>query len=265
MELDKFDPTMAELSALVAKTSAITSADELVVVKQHRIELRNVRIRIENAGKAYREEAVKYQKAVIEKEKELKKVIEPEIERLEAIEEEAKRQHELAIRRELLPARHQRLVDNGLMDITDEDLLLHGDTEFTELVNSWIADKNERDRIAQEVATRKEREALEAERKSIADERARIEHEKELLDAIAHARIEERDRAERLAQQEILYIEAERVAQEKKSIADQEALEAKKKYQNFLTKYKYVDDGSFFIENDGKTVVLYKKLGTLKI
>ena len=93
-DLEKFDPTVAELTAMVAKTKKLKATDledkaQLAIVKENRIVLKKARVQIEKRGKELREDALKFQRAVIAKEKELIAIIEPEEDRLEAIEQEA--------------------------------------------------------------------------------------------------------------------------------------------------------------------------------
>ena len=101
-DIERFDPTKEVLQQLVLKTQSITATDlkdkaQLEVVKQNRIELKKARVQIEKTGKAMRDDANAYSKAVIAKEKELIGIISPEEDRLKAIESEAE---ELAIREE---------------------------------------------------------------------------------------------------------------------------------------------------------------------
>ena len=223
-----------------------------------------MRIKIEKTGKSYREDALAYQKKVIEKEKELIKLIQPEINRLELIEEEVKVIAELEIKKALLPIRVTECENHGFA-YTEGLLLEMGDIEFRAWINTQIEAKNERIRLEHEAKAEKEREEIEVERKALEDERNSIAHEKEKLELAERVRIEERERAERMAKEQEARVERDKVENERKTKEEQEALENKKRYQNFLTKHDYVDDGNFKIENDGKVVTIYKKLGSYKI
>lgn len=83
------------LAAESARITAITSPDGYKECHARRMVLKNARIDIQKAGKEARDDAVKYQKAIIGKEKELVDLIEPEEKRLQelqdAVDNEAKR------------------------------------------------------------------------------------------------------------------------------------------------------------------------------
>ena len=100
-------------------------------------------------------------------------------------------------------------------------------------------------------------------------EEAKAAIAKEQMEAYEQAQREavERERANKRAEQE----EREEIARREEEVRvmkekeQQAALEARRKYQNFLKNNDYIDDGSFKIENDGVTVTLYKKVATMKI
>ena len=76
MNIEKFDPTTSELNTLVEKSQLVTVTDindtkQMKVVTAARIELKNARVSITKKGKELRDEANKFAKAVIAKEKEL--------------------------------------------------------------------------------------------------------------------------------------------------------------------------------------------------
>jgi hypothetical protein len=278
---------------------------KMTIVKTSQLSLRDMRTTLQNIGKALRDPHTAFNSKVLEKERELIAIIEPEEKRLKAIRAKADELAEKEARKALLPARQAMLHDIGVVPNSDEWLLSFDGPAFQAEFNRLVAEKNERDRLALEEerkreeerlaleqrlrdeAIDKEREAMEAERRAIEIERERIQHEKDLLEAAETARKEEAERQERLrveeaerairlqkeederkervAKEEAERIERERLLAEAKVREEQEALEARKKYQNFLAKYEYVDDGSFKVENDGKTVTLYKVLGTMKI
>jgi len=93
--LVKFDQTIESLKEIVAITSEIKVDDlndptQIEIVSENRKKLRKVEIEIERQGKSMRDEANKYSKDVIAREKDLKAITSPEIERLENIEQQAK-------------------------------------------------------------------------------------------------------------------------------------------------------------------------------
>ncbi len=94
LSLEKFNPTVAELNALVAQTSTrlFDEKNSVDVDYAHnsRMSIRAARVKIEKFGKQLRENAITFQKAVIVKERELIAIIEPEESRLAVIEEAGK-------------------------------------------------------------------------------------------------------------------------------------------------------------------------------
>ncbi len=206
-DLEKFDPSVAELTKMVLATKGITATDlkdkaQLAIVRENRIALKNARVKITKIGKDLRDDANKFASAVIAKEKSLIAIIEPEEDRLEAIEEEAKALIIREERLEKLPARKERLtaIDNRTKWATDDELLEMDSTQFETFFNQCVAENNENLRVqALEEQAEKERIAkqeqderdakikaeqdkkqaeLDAKEKKIADERAKIEKEK---------------------------------------------------------------------------------------
>lgn len=277
-ELEKFDPTVADLKAMVEKTKDIVATDledpkQMSVVRESRIALKNARVRIEKTGKGLREDAVKFQKAVIEKEKSLIAIIEPEEDRLSAIEEEAKVLALKKARLANLPTLKQRISEAGLETFTthnDDELLAMDSNAFEAYFNTLVAAKNESDRIANEIIQakekerldeerriedekraeedrkqREEREKIEADKKAIEDEKLRIAHQKEVKEAEERAKAETEARMKKEASDLEAKKEQERkdeIARQEKAAkeaeearkAEQEALEKKAAYKKFL-------------------------------
>lgn len=290
--LEKFDPTEAQLREMVSKTSGLTATDlkdkaQLEVVRKARIELKKTRVAIEKYGKGLREDALKFQKAVIAKEKDLIGIIEPEEDRLAAIEEEAEK---LAIREERLeklPQRKERLaaLEDGV-EVSDEDLLLMDSTQFEAYYNSRVADKNERVRLQQEAdqrardeEARKEQERKDAELREREEAAAKKEQELKAEEARLAAEKDAREREERAREEE--RVAAEKRAQEAKEAEKRAAEEAARKeaeakakreradkYKKFRSEHGWTEatKGDFYeqvIGTEGKDqkVVLYKKVG----
>lgn len=176
--LAKFDPTVAELNEMVDKTRGLTVTDledpaQLEIVRSSRIVLKNARIKIEKTGKSLREDAVKFQRDVIAKEKELIGIIEPEEDRLSKIEDDAKKLSLMKERLEALPMKMQRISENGLDYFVDKDkeqVLQLDSNQFESWFNKLVARKNQFD--AELVQKQKD------------DEEAARKHEQEMLDAI---------------------------------------------------------------------------------
>ena len=90
LSLEQFQPTEAKLRELALEKSKIVITDiedkqQIKIAHDAKIELRDVRIAISLKGKELRDDANKFSKAVITKEKELLAIIAPEEDRLEKI------------------------------------------------------------------------------------------------------------------------------------------------------------------------------------
>ncbi len=188
--IEKFDPTEAQLREIVSETNALSVSDlkdkaQLKVVRETRIKLKNARVSIQKQGKELRDDANKFSKAVIEREKELIAIIEPEERRLELIEEEAEKLAILEDRRTNLPSRIARLetIGDGLEN-NEEYILTLDSNQFDAYFNQRFAakvqkDKEESERAAAE-ADRARREEQERKDAEIAErERAAAEQEDE--------------------------------------------------------------------------------------
>ena len=79
---------LAELAAASKSITAITNADGLAQVHRARMTLKNTRVEIAKIGKAARDDATQFSKAVIAEEKRLIAIIEPEEQRLEGLQNE---------------------------------------------------------------------------------------------------------------------------------------------------------------------------------
>lgn len=269
-DLTQFDPTIEKLTALVAESSGIVDVDiddptQIEKVKKARINLRNARVSIEKTGKAYREDALAYQRAVLSKEKELIGIIEPEEQRLKLFEKKAELAKERRLRVQQLPERRARLEKEGFPD--NESILLEMDSiAFEEHFNGLVAEKNrkakeEQDRIAAERQAEldKKEAELKAKEKAIEDERLAKEREEK-------ARQEERERIEREAKEKKEREEREEKERKEKEEADRKALEKKKAYQKFLADNGWTPETAqdFKIENTPEGVVLWKRVSLFK-
>ena len=293
--IEKFDPTVAELTALVDQTKDLTAVDlkdkeQLELVRTSRITLKKKRVQIEKFGKELRDGANKFAAAVIKKEKELIGIISPEEDRLKAIEAEAEQLAIIEERREKLPARKERLaaLEDGV-EVSDDDLLAMDSTQFEAYFNARVADKNEKVRQQQEEDQRKKdeeaRQANEAKEKELAEreaaakakeeanarEEARLQAEKEAREREAAAREEERKEAEKRAQEaaEAAKREAEEAA--KKEAEAKAKRERAEKYKAFRASHGWTEEtkADFYekVEGEGadQVVVLFKKLDTFNI
>lgn len=290
LSLEKFNPTIAELQKAVEATKGITVTDlkdkaQLAIVKENRINLRNMRILITKTGKQYREDAIKFQKTVIEKERELIAIIEPEEDRLGKIEEEAAILAEREKRRDKLPWRKEQLVpfteeikDRGL-DLSDENEILSvDDDEFKSLLVEL-----------QEAKNRKESDRLAEERRAIDAEKARIDRQKEVEVEKEKAILAERERAQKAEserkereereakeseakkkrdeEERVAKENADREAADRKAKEDQERLEANRKFAKFKTDNGWTEQtkDQFREERVGNEVILWRRVGVFKI
>jgi hypothetical protein len=230
-----FDPSLDDLRKVVAETSKITAADlsddaQMLVVRETRIKLRDMRVRIEKTGKTLRQSALEYQRNVITREKELLSVISDEEIRLKALEEQANTIKARIARIALLPMRREQLLP---FDVTigDEAILDMDNDQFVSYLVECQQKKNEQDRLA-----------IEAEKAKLADD-ARLAQVKKDAETAERNRIEaaskanEAERIEKAAQEkrdaeaaaqklvDDAKKEAERIAQEARDKIAQEAVQ----------------------------------------
>ena len=238
--IEKFDPKIAELTALVESTKEITATDfedkkAMYDVKTTRISLRNARTSIEKAGKAARDDANKYAKAVIAYENKLIAIIEPEEKRLKQIEEEAEKLQKLKAHALLLPIRKARLelIGDGI-EVEDEVLNTYDLNAFEAYFNIRVSEKNRRDmeeneRIAKEQKEKEDKERaerdaeLKAREDKIKEDERKLQQEKETREREEKARIEEREKIEREQAEK-----AEREKREAAALAEAEKAKAEK-------------------------------------
>lgn len=245
METIIFDPNVESLHKIVASTSKITASDlsddvQLALVHDTRLSLRDARVRIEKKGKELRADALKFQKDVIAKEKELLAIITPEEDRLKAIEDEANTIKERAARAALLPMRKEQLaplMGVSMVDGDDAWILDMDNDEFVAFLIKFQGEKNERDRL--EIEVEKKRladEAILAQVKKDAEvaERLRIEASQKLdeqrrIEAEAQKKRDAEVAAQKLvddAKEEAIRVaEHARVEREKKEAAAQKLID----------------------------------------
>lgn len=286
LNIEAFDPTEAELTSIVAETKKVTEESGMEVVKETRTKLVKARRRIEVTGKAMRDDANKFAKAVIAREKELVSIIEPEELRLKEIEAEVERRAVLEARKQALPVRIAALESIGDNVEYNEDMLLEmDDNAFTlykaERITAWqeketarLAEEQrkideEKARIAreQELEETKKRAGAEAEEraKREADERVR---RAEQAQADAERKVKEaEERAEREKKEAVEREERERVEAEKKEAAERKRLEKMAKYRTFRAESGWTEEtkADYREENTGTEIVLWKKVGTFTL
>lgn len=224
LDITKFDPTVEALQKIAEDARAVVVTDytdkaQLELVATTRKTLKAARVKITNTGKSLREGAVKFQKDVIAKEKELVAIIEPEEDRLSEIEAEIERTQFVASMKLLLPVRRARMESIGYKEpVSDDELNAMSIDDFEaafvrygQHVNKLAADKIAADRAKVDADQKKlddEKAAREREDKAREDERKRIADEQARKDREA---AEKKERDEREAKEKI-----EREAREKK-------------------------------------------------
>lgn len=265
LNIEKFNPTVADLTNLVELTKQVVVTDindkyQIDQVKSNRILLRDARVNITKRGKELRSDALAFQKAVIEKERELIAIIEPEEERLKAIEEEVKAKKLRAERIALLPERKKRLAEIGdNVEVTDDELIAMDASDFQGYVNKRVADKNEAERQeiekkqaeikAEEERLAREKETREREEKARQEERERIEREQK----------EKAEREEREKKEAEEKAERERKEAEERAEKEKAEMEANEKYQAWLKANGY-DESTCILKEEGNKVVLYRRV-----
>lgn len=289
LDIEKFDPTVTQLTEMVKKTKKVKVTDfedkkQIAIVHENRIALKGTRVKIEKTGKALRENAVAFQKAVIAKEKELIAIIEPEETRLLALEDEAENLSIKKDRLEKLPSRIQRLTDVDA-EIKEEHLLSMDDFAFESYLNARtvefnriqnekaakiIEEKADKIRKEQEYTENKlaaERALIESDRLANEREKQRLENEKTTREREEKAREEERKNAKIEAERkENERIESEKLVKEKEK-AEKDRIEKLKAYKAFRTGHGYTEETKTYFkeENTGNEVILWKKVGTFKL
>ena len=208
------------------KINGVEDKDGYKKVRQARIELKNARVEVQNDAKALRENAVKFQKTVIAREKELILITlqtEESLQReedqynqaLEAIRVEKDRKEKERIQNRIASlAKFNYAVD--LYEVTTMP-----DDKFNELLTQVEIDYNkEQERIAQEKAE---------------TERMRNEEAERL-------RLEREALAKQKAEQEARELELQRQEHERKAEATKQAEAIQKEYEEFRAKKKAEQD-----------------------
>lgn len=273
-DIQKFDPTIADLQRMVENTKDITADTRIDIIKESRIDFKKRRVQIEKYGKSLRDEANKFNKAVLAKENELIAIIEPEERRLEKIEKDAEAKILIESRREKIPARRERLAAIGDgVEISDDDLLLMDANNFEAYVNLRVGDKLEKEKLEYEAEQKEKdrvaREKLAADQKIMDDERKKLDEEREEIerqkqkledDRIAREKKIEDDKKAREKEEADLAEEKER--EERNKIK----LERAEKYRNWREQYGWTEEtkAEWYEkvegEGDQKVVILFKKV-----
>lgn len=237
-----FAETRARLLILAEESSritAITSPDGYKECHARRMVLKNTRVEIQKTAKDARDDAVKFQKAIIGKEKELIDLIEPEERRLqelqEAVDREAQRKkdEEARIERERIEAVNRRFQDMraipagalnkdaaGIQSLIDEAEAIDPGT-FPQDMQA-AAQYEKRLVVTALRAALDARLKADEETEKVKAERAELERLRAEADAV-------RAEADRLAREERERVAAEERKQEEESRRQREAQEAQER------------------------------------
>lgn len=277
LEIEQFNPTIAELKALVEDTKRVDCSDlsnkvQVGIVKATRIALGHVRVKIEKRGKQLREEANAFNKAVISKQNELIAIIEPEEKRLEMIEDDAALHAVMEERRRKLPTRIERIRSLEFGDMpSEQEIISMDDVLFEQFWNVRLNAKNaaeaERIRLQQEQITAEQnrRQAeLDAKEAKVHEAELKIKREKELEVAKEKARVEGEMAAEAKRERQEMAERTERENKENEARAAVAKLEKTKKYQSFLKEIGYEETSDFQRTETPTEVIVWKKIGTFK-
>lgn len=254
LNIEKFSPKKTELVSLANKYKDLTIKgvkDDIgyesvsIAIK----ELVGARTELQKAGKTLRGEALSYQKAVIEKEKELLSIVEPVELDLKGKIKDMDLKIEREARKEDLPKRKKELKEIEL-EMSDNEILSMDDNSFKEFLNE------------------KKTEYLDAKEAKIKEEEEekRVKDRKEEDDKLDKKR-KELDKKERKLNRIKAEEEAEKEA-ERKAKEKEEVLKKRKKYHNFLKRNGYTEEmkDQFKIINiDNVKFIIYKKLDEIII
>lgn len=288
MEIEKFNPTKAEIQATVLEVEGLTisGVDDVAgyeAVKTGKKRLADYRIAVTKFGKNARQGLLEAQRSIIRQEKELLEMITPTENRLKAEMEKIDEQVKRAERVALLPSRRAMLEDINV-GITDDEILDMDVDKFSKFYTEKQMEfyqrqeekkkaleleakhKEELEAAKKEAAENAKREAEEkAERdKQIAAEKA----EKDKQDAIDKIKRDqaEKERKEKEALEQAIKDEEARLEKERK---EQERAEKNKKYKNWLDENGFTEElrqkGEFHVLRDGDTFTLYKKVSEITI
>ena len=232
--LEKFNPTVAELTTLAEKyrwlkIKDVDDKEWYKLVKDAQLELRDKRVYIVKTLKNFRQEAIDFQKSVLWQEKDLIAIIDETESKLKAERKRIDDEVEIEKRKKLIPER-RAILDEKWLDATDDQLSLFTDLEFNRYVlieeekKMEIAKfemekekaKLEEDKAKLQREKEDERIRKEASEKAIADTEKRLKQEAVEKDL---RRKEDDDRRDKEAKER----EDKRIADAKKAKEDAEA------------------------------------------
>jgi len=268
-EVGKFDPSKAKVIEITdqyknIKINGIEDENGYEIAKIAKKELQTLRTNIKKYGKAKRDEAIQYQKAIIKSENELVEIV-------EKVENPLKEQigiidagKEMIRMKKYLPDRKKKLEEIGI-EISDEENLQMDNTQFDDFLNARkleIFEENQR-------KLQEEKDKLDAEKAKIENDRliaeAKEQGKKEAEENAKRQREEDKRQAE-LDKVKAVEDERDRVKFEKEKKEQEEKEEMQgKKYQDFLVDNGYNGTEDFYILKLEDKTILYKKIAELEI
>lgn len=282
--IEKFNPTVAELTTLAQSyenlsIDGIEDKEWYEMVKRAQLDLRDKRLFIVATMKNYRQEAIDFQKKVIEKEKELVAIIDGTEKALKIKREEIDELAKQEERKKILPARKDELERNGI--VADDEYVL---SLTSDQFNKFVMDKREENLL------KKQKEIEEQQQQVLFDKRLNVLNSKavftpyltkerivsftdEEFDAeVANlvktkADIEEKAKADaeekaiKAQQEKERQQQIDKEQQQAREKQAQEALEKDAKYKDWLDKYGYNTDG-FMITTNGNEKTMRSKVST---
>lgn len=283
LSLEQFSPKKAELVQMAeeARLLVIAGPDDKIGydrVHKKRMSLKAARVEITKTGEAIRANAIKFQKAVIEKEKELVAVIQPVEVELQRMQDAVDEEKEKRRRAKLLPERHEKLKTIGVA-VEDEFLLVMDDSRFTEFFNTkhseFLTEKERKikeEKEIEEKRLREERERIEAEKRAFDLQKEREETERRHKEELEKTKIEAEAKAKRdaeeSAEREKKRLADEMAAKEKTEREETERITRNRKYQDFLKKNGCDEKDSvnwIFKKTETGEIRLYKLIDSITL
>lgn len=271
--IEQFNPTTAELMAIADKYRWIKICwledyKWMDLALEAKRDLASKRIYITKTLKTLRDWAIKFQKDVIVKEKELVWIVEEVENEIKAEIQKVEDEKERLKRIESMPFRMEDLTRLWLeKEYTEEFILSMDYKSFCDFIQC------EKARIADEMLSKIEAEKIEKQRLLDLEEaearwKAKAEEEAKLKE-LQRIQNEQADKAHKEMLDELEKQKAEdaKQAAELQKQAEQERLEKATKYRSRLADNWYTEENKseYKIDKELNTVILYKKISTFNI
>lgn len=275
LNIELLTPKVLELQGVAEKYKGlvITGIEDRAgyqIVDEARKDLKKRRVEIQKFAKEIRDEAIQFQKKVIEKEREVIAIIEPlEIElgnKQKTIDDE-----KLKIKMmELLPSRKEKLKEIGVEGV-DDLIVLMNEVKFSEYYSfkkSEYLEKKEAELRAKEAEIARQQEIEEARQQAKKDaedkakrdaEIAKLDAERKLLEVKEKAKREKQDLIDKQKREKQEKIDAENEAKRVEKL-EAEKLAKRKAYQTFLLDNGYLEGEEFNLVKTNTKIILYKKV-----